>query len=153
LTDVEATLSEFTASEVGLDGVTKTVYRAGTGPAEILMPEMPGISPDVVRLAGWIHDAGFTVYVPSLFGTDRAYPTTALGETLVRRACVSAELRAFAGGRTSPIVHWLRGLARIAHRSADLARPGRRFIDLSRRCAPARREAGRSPRRWPEPAS
>jgi dienelactone hydrolase len=116
LTDGPATLSEFTANEVSVDGVNKTVYRAGAGPAVILMPEMPGISPDVLRLAAWVRDAGFTVYLPSLFGTDGAYPTTALGEAVLRRACVSAEFRVFAGGGTSPIVHWLRGLARAAHR-------------------------------------
>lgn len=72
-------LSDFTVGQVTVDGATKTVYMAGSGPAVILMPEMPGISPDLVRFAGWIRDAGFTVYVPSLFGTDGAYPTTTKG--------------------------------------------------------------------------
>ncbi|MEI5101848.1 dienelactone hydrolase [Streptomyces sp. PmtG] len=43
-------------------------------------------------------------------------------ETVVRRACVSAEFRAFAGGGTSPVVSWLRGLARTAH--AERGGPG-----------------------------
>jgi dienelactone hydrolase len=94
--------------------VTRTVYGAGTGPAVVLMPEMPGISPDVVRFARWIRDAGLTVHLPSLFGDDGAYPRTERGGAIARRACVAAEFRAFAGGGTSPVVGWLRGLARRA---------------------------------------
>lgn len=109
------TLSDYTAREITVDQATKTVYKAGSGPAVILMPEMPGISPDLLRFAGWIRDAGLTVYLPSLFGVDGAYPTAADGAEVIKRACVSAEFRAFAGGGTSPVVSWLRGLARLAH--------------------------------------
>ncbi|MCX5202749.1 dienelactone hydrolase family protein [Streptomyces sp. NBC_00237] len=108
-------LDDFTRRTVGIDDVHKTVYVAGTGPAVVLMPEMPGISPDVARFARWIRDAGFTVYLPSLFGVDGAHPLAEARETVVKRACVSAEFRAFAGGGTSPVTGWLRGLARLAH--------------------------------------
>ena len=47
---------------------------AGTGPAVIVMAEMPGISPHVARFARWVRDAGFAVYMPSLFGRDGAVP-------------------------------------------------------------------------------
>jgi dienelactone hydrolase len=47
---------------------------------------------------------------------------------VIRRACVSAEFRAFAGGGTSPVVHWLRGLARAAHQ--DCGGPGVGAIGL-----------------------
>ncbi|WP_238426576.1 dienelactone hydrolase family protein [Streptomyces adustus] len=115
-------LDDFSRRAVSVDGVGKTVYVAGSGPAVILMPEMPGISPDVARFARWVRDAGFSVYLPSLFGVDGAYPLAEAGETVVRRACVSAEFRAFAGGGTSPVVTWLRGLARLAH--AERGGPG-----------------------------
>lgn len=108
-------IADFTSRPVEVDGVVKTVHTSGSGPAVVLMPEMPGISPDVLRLARWIRDAGFAVYVPSLFGVDGAYPTAEAGTAVIRRACVSAEFRAFAGGGTSPVTHWLRGLARLAH--------------------------------------
>ncbi|QKW09275.1 dienelactone hydrolase family protein [Streptomyces sp. NA04227] len=121
-------ITDFSHRSVAVDGVTKTVYVAGRGPAVVLMPEMPGISPDVLRLARWIRDAGFTVYVPSLFGTDGAHPTVEDGERVVRRACVSAEFRAFAGGGTSPVTAWLRGLARRAH--AECGGPGVGAIGL-----------------------
>jgi dienelactone hydrolase len=121
-------ITDFSRRSVEVAGVRKVVYVAGSGAAVVLMPEMPGISPDVLRLARWVRDAGFTVYVPSLFGRDGAYPTTDEGERIVRRACVSAEFRAFAGGGTSPITAWLRGLARRAH--AECGGPGVGAIGL-----------------------
>ncbi|RFU38796.1 dienelactone hydrolase [Actinomadura logoneensis] len=121
-------ITDFSRRTVDVDGVEKTVHTAGSGPAVVLMPEMPGISPDVLRLARWIRDAGFTVYVPSLFGRDGAYPTVEDGRDVIRRACVSAEFRAFGGGGTSPVAVWLRGLARRAH--AECGGPGVGAIGL-----------------------
>jgi len=93
----------------------KRVYVAGTGPAVIVMTEMPGISPHVARFSRWVRDAGFTVYMPSLFGRDGAVASAEEGAAVFRRACVSAEFRAFAGKGSSPVTHWLRALARLAH--------------------------------------
>lgn len=84
--------------------------------------------PDIARFARWIRDAQFTVYMPSLFGVDGAFPTADGGRSVVQRACVSAEFRAFAGGGTSPVVAWLRGLARKA--LADCGGPGVGAIGL-----------------------
>lgn len=95
-------ITDFSRRLVDVEGVVKTVYVAGSGPAVVLMPEMPGISPDVLRLARWVRDAGLTVYVPSLFGIDGAYPTVEGGREVFRRACVSAEFRAFAGAGPAP---------------------------------------------------
>ena len=85
------------------------------GPPSSSCPRCPASVPDVARFARWVRDAGFTVYLPSLFGVDGAYPTTELAGPIIERACVSKEFRAFAGGGTSPIVEWLRALARLAH--------------------------------------
>lgn len=115
-------LDDFAARVVALDGVAKTVYVSGTGPAVVLMPEMPGISPDVARLARWIRGAGLTVYLPSLFGVDGAWPSVEQGRAVMKRACVDAEFRVFAGGGTSPVAAWLRALARMAH--AECGGPG-----------------------------
>ena len=112
---MDDSLDDFTRRTITLDGITKTVYVAGTGPAVIVMAEMPGISPDVARFARWVRDAGFTVYMPSLFGRDGAYPTAEEGLAVMRRACVSAEFRAMAANETSPVTAWLRSLARLAH--------------------------------------
>jgi dienelactone hydrolase len=108
-------LEDFEPRQVTIDGTTKVVYVAGTGPAVIVMTEMPGISPHVARFARWVRDAGFTVYMPSLFGRDGAAATAEEGVAVFRRACVSAEFRAFAADEASPVTRWLRALAKQAH--------------------------------------
>jgi dienelactone hydrolase len=55
------------------------------------------------------------VYMPSLFGRDGAVPGVEEGAATFRRACVSAEFRAFAANESSPVTVWLRSLARLAH--------------------------------------
>ena len=87
-------VDDFSCRVLSLEETPTTMYVAGSGPAVILMPEMPGISPDVARFARWIRDAGFTVYLPSLFGVDGAYPAAEYGEQVIKRACVSKESRA-----------------------------------------------------------
>jgi dienelactone hydrolase len=108
-------LEDFRRRDVTLDGITKAVHVAGAGPAVIVMAEMPGISPHVARFARWVRDAGFTVYMPSLFGRDGAVPGAEEGAAIFQRACVSAEFRAFASNESSPATRWLRSLARFAH--------------------------------------
>jgi dienelactone hydrolase len=108
-------LEDFDPRVVTLEGVAKVVHVAGSGPAVIVMTEMPGISPHVARFARWVRDAGFTVYMPSLFGRDGAVPGVEEGTATFRRACVSAEFRAFAANKSSPVTSWLRSLARLAH--------------------------------------
>ena len=109
-------LEDFTRREITIDGITKRVYVAGSGPAVIVMSEMPGISPQVARFARWVRDAGLTVYMPSLFGRDGAVPGVEEGDAVLQRACVSAEFRALASNQSSPVTQWLRALARMAHR-------------------------------------
>ncbi|TGN09688.1 dienelactone hydrolase family protein [Leptospira ilyithenensis] len=109
-------LEDFTCREITLDGATKKVYVAGSGPAVIVMTEMPGISPHVARFSRWVRDAGLTVYMPSLFGLDGVISSAKEGKTVLRRACVSAEFRAFAANESSPVTQWLRTLARLAHK-------------------------------------
>jgi dienelactone hydrolase len=108
-------LEDFDPRVVTLDGVGKVVHVAGIGPAVIVMTEMPGISPHVARFSRWVRDAGFTVYMPSLFGRDGAVPNVEEGTAVFQRACVSAEFRAFAANESSPVTQWLRSLARLAH--------------------------------------
>jgi dienelactone hydrolase len=108
-------LDDFDPREITLDGIEKVVHVGGAGPAVIVMTEMPGISPHVARFSRWVRDAGFTVYMPSLFGRDGAVPNVAEGKAILQRACVSAEFRAFAAKESSPVTMWLRSLARLAH--------------------------------------
>jgi len=115
-------LDDFTPRAVDIGGLARTVHVAGTGPAVIVMPEMPGISPHVARFARWVRDAGFTAWMPSLFGRDGDVPDVEEAVAIFRRACIAAEFRALADGRPRPIATWLRGLARLAH--AECGGPG-----------------------------
>jgi dienelactone hydrolase len=92
-------LEDFARREITLDGVAKRVYVVGSGPAVIVMTEMPGISPHVARFARWVRDAGFTVYMPSLFGRDGSVPGAEEGAAVFQRACVSAEFREMAANQ------------------------------------------------------
>ncbi len=108
-------LDDFAMEETTFEGVSKRVYRSGGGPGVIVMAEMPGISPHVARFARWVREAGFTVYMPSLFGRDGALESAEDGLKVFRSACVSAEFRALSGNASSPVSSWLRALARAAH--------------------------------------
>lgn len=121
---VDDPLRDFDPREVELQGETRRVYVSGTGPAVIVMHEMPGISPHVARFARWVRSAGCTVFMPSLFGRDGAVPQVEEGERVFRRACVSREFRVMAGGGTSPVVAWLRALAAVAHKECGGAGVG-----------------------------
>lgn len=112
----EAALSAFTKFDFEHGGRRYPVYRRGAGPAVIVIHEMPGLSPPVIRFADRVAEAGMTVFCPSLFGTpgkpvSRAYvTTTALGVLCIRR-----EFYVWRGDRSSPVVDWLRALSRHAH--------------------------------------
>jgi dienelactone hydrolase len=77
-------LDDFDPRPITLGGVTKVVHVAGSGPGVIVMTEMPGISPHVARFSRWVRDAGFTVYMPSLFGRDGAVPQVEEGSAVLR---------------------------------------------------------------------
>lgn len=108
-------LEDFLRREISFNGIAKVVYVMGNGPAVIVMPEMPGISPQIARFCRWVRDAGFTVYLPSLFGIDGDVPTSEEGLAVFKRACVSVEFSALAANKTSPVTVWLRALAKFAH--------------------------------------
>ncbi len=95
---------------------TRPVYRRGTGPGVIIIHEMPGLHPLVVRFADRVAAAGMTAFCPSLFGEPGREVTTGyvLG-TILKTLCISREFRAWATDESSPIVDWLRALARKVH--------------------------------------
>ncbi len=96
-------------------GKTHPVYRAGSGPAVIVVHEIPGLHPGVIAFAQRLVDAGYTAYLPSLFGVPGRPANVGIGRTL-GRACISREFFLFAD-RTQPVVHWLRALAAQAHQT------------------------------------
>lgn len=93
----------------------RQVFKRGSGPAVIIIHEIPGLHPLVVRFADRVAEAGMTVYLPSLFGKP-GKPVSA-GYALAEMAmaiCIRREFHVWAGGGASPMVDWLRALARQA---------------------------------------
>nr|WP_240540681.1 FAD-dependent monooxygenase [Paracoccus sp. pheM1] len=115
-------MGDFTPRDITLADETRRVHVGGQGPAVTVMQEMPGLSPQVVRFARWLHDAGFTVWLPSLFGVDGAKRTAEAGASIFRRACTAVAFRTLAGQGASPVTAWLRSLARLAQ--AECGGPG-----------------------------
>src|SRR5689334_5132157 len=109
------TLTDFSTFVFRAGRQRRTVYRLGSGPAVILMHEIPGITPQVARFARYVAKSGLTVFMPHLFGTPGrpARPAYAAGQLL--RACVAGEFRVLAENRSSPVVDWVRALARAAY--------------------------------------
>lgn len=96
---------------------TRPVFKKGAGPAVIIIHEMPGLHPLVVRFADRVIAAGMTVYLPSLFGDPGREVTVgyAMGE-IAKALCVRREFNVWSTDRSSPIVDWLRALAKQAHK-------------------------------------
>jgi hypothetical protein len=106
------------------DGVTHELLRCGSGPAVIVIAEMPGITPKVLEFADRVVALGCTAVLPVLFGTPGRDPTPdAHGHLGAARyflssmvpACVSREFTVWASGKSSPVVTWLRALAVSEH--------------------------------------
>lgn len=104
------------------DGVSHPTYRRGNGPGVVVIHEIPGITPEVATFAQEVVDAGYTVVMPSLFGTDGAAMTAGSTAKALRQVCVSREFTKLRIGETTPVAGWLRSLARELH--AELGGPG-----------------------------
>jgi dienelactone hydrolase len=111
-------LAGFTADSFTHHDTTKAVYRAGSGPGVVVIHEVPGITPNVAAFARRVVDAGFTVAMPSLFGEPGRPITGLYGLRSITHGCVSREFASWAVGRTSPVIEWLRALARDLHTRA-----------------------------------
>jgi dienelactone hydrolase len=110
-----AALDGFTKESFEADGKRRDIYRAGSGPAVIVIAEMPGITPGVAEFARRVVAAGCTAIMPHLFG-DPGRPVS--GAYLAKSfgpACISKEFHAMALKSTSPATVWLRKLAKAEH--------------------------------------
>ena len=124
-------MTEFETASFDHGGKERTVFRLGTGPAVVVIAEMPGISPKVVEFAHRVAGIGCTAVLPHLFGVPgrdvapegKRTPGALAGmmSSLVP-ACVSREFVVLATGRTSPVIDWLRALA--AHEHERCGGPG-----------------------------
>ena len=94
----------------------RDVYARGAGPAVIVIHEIPGLHPGVIRFADRVVEAGMTVYLHVLFGVPgKAVSSGYVLGSLVDAMCVRREFNVWRAGRSSPIVDWLRALAKRAH--------------------------------------
>jgi dienelactone hydrolase len=115
-------LADFEKTTFTHGGKTRTVFRKGSGPAVIVMAEIPGITPKVAAFARKVADIGCTAVMPHLFGEPGRDPSASgRGATMVSIAktvaplCVSREFSIWAANKTSPVVEWLRALADHEH--------------------------------------
>jgi dienelactone hydrolase len=114
--DYTAALKDYASFDFAHGKWTRRVWRRGTGPAVVIIHEMPGLHPLVIRFADRVAACGMTVFLPSLFG-EPGRPVTigyALG-TMAKTICIAREFTVWANDKSSPIVDWLRALARQAH--------------------------------------
>lgn len=111
--------SSFTAA-----GLTRDVYRRGTGPGVVVVHEIPNITPKVTQFANDVVDAGFTVVMPSLVGSPGAAPSNGSMAKSMLKVCVSKEFTHWALNQTSPVIGWLRALARNLHQDVGGAGVG-----------------------------
>ena len=97
------------------DGVTHETYRKGSGPAVVVVHEIPGITPKVLEFAERVVAQGFTVVMPLLVGEVGREPSGGYTASSMRKICISREFTTMAMHKTSPIISWLRALARQIH--------------------------------------
>jgi dienelactone hydrolase len=95
--------------------LTRDTYRKGSGPVVIVVHEIPGITPAVERFANDVVDAGFTVLMPNLVGTAGQTVSGKYIASSMLKVCISKEFTNMALQKTSPIISWLRALARSLH--------------------------------------
>jgi dienelactone hydrolase len=112
MTDV---LSGWTEGSFTADGTTRATFRRGAGPGVIVIHEIPGIIPSVARFANDVVDAGFTVVMPSLVGTPGKAVSNGYLLQSVLKVCVAKEFTTWGLQQTSPIIGWLRALAKQTH--------------------------------------
>jgi dienelactone hydrolase len=114
-------LADFERDEFTFEGKTRAIFRKGSGPAVIVMAEMPGITPKVLDFARRVADIGCTAVLPHLFGKPGkpgvGGPLGGVPYVLSSMvpACISKEFTVLATGKSSPVIDWLRALAASEH--------------------------------------
>jgi len=108
-------LESYTKTTFTHDAKTRDVYKRGTGPAVIVIAEIPGITPAVIGFADRVVDLGCTVVMPHLFGVPEGELSAGALVRSILPACISREFTVLATRKTSPVISWLRALAKHEH--------------------------------------
>lgn len=114
-TNAAEVLAGWTKGSFSSAGITRDTYRRGSGPVVIVVHEIPGITPAVTRFANDVVDAGFTVVMPDLVGTPGREVSGPYLASSMMKVCIAKEFTTMAMKQTSPIISWLRALARSLH--------------------------------------
>ena len=96
-------------------GITHDLYTRGSGPGVVLLPEIPGMTPEVMGLADHLVDAGFTVTVIDLYGDPGRPLSPGYAARSFAAACINREFRAFARRADRPVAEYVRAVARRVH--------------------------------------
>jgi dienelactone hydrolase len=115
LSDTAQALEGFEHTTFTHEGKTRDVYRTGSGPAVIVIAEIPGITPKVAEFGRKVAALGCTAVLPRLFGVAGRGQSVGAVIQSVGPACVSREFSCWATRKTSPVTVWLRALARQMH--------------------------------------
>lgn len=94
------------------------VLKKGNGdqPGVMIIQELPGMTRHTIELAERLHEDGFTVYLPVLFGEPNS--PIEPGKNVLK-VCVSREFRVLANRRKGPVADWLRALSREIQRQCQ----------------------------------
>ena len=100
-------LADFDRRPMRFGNADHDVFVAGSGPVVAICPEMPGIAPGVADFGRRVIQAGFTVYVASLFGVPgKAFSNRCVASS-VAKACVHNQFLAFARSKRAPITNFI----------------------------------------------
>jgi dienelactone hydrolase len=108
-------VNNWSQSKFSSGGVTHETFRKGSGPVVIIVHEIPGITPAVEKFANEVVAAGFTVVMPLLVGNFGEPPSGRYMASSAAKVCISREFTTMALNKTSPIISWLRELAKYLH--------------------------------------
>jgi dienelactone hydrolase len=118
MTTSEDVLAGWSSAPFSAAGISHEVFTRGTGPGVVLLPEVPGMTPQVMGLADHLVDAGFTVAVPSLFGEPGREFSAGYALRTIGTLCITREFAAFARRAERPVAEYVRALARRLHEQA-----------------------------------
>jgi len=105
----------FEKTKFEFEGRKHRYYRGGkTGPPVVVLHESPGMHPAVIAFARRLVDEGYRVYMPSLFGRDKAPANLGAWALMGAQLCIRREFEIL-GDRASAAVTWLRKLASLAN--------------------------------------
>ncbi len=109
------TLDGFSLEEFSYQDKALPVYVRGTGPAIIIMHEIPCLTPETAEFARRVAAAGFTVFLPSLFGEVGRSFTPLYALEMMAKTCIRREFAAFEANKSGAIADVLRDLCRVVH--------------------------------------